>query len=226
MATQEWLNISADDVRAEYARVGFSLPPRAAHRESSDDFELLAGKWEVEWSPFRTDHAPSFHQLMEVAPLRDSMGSRSGGRCAQWADTVQSAAREPVRQVVDGMTVGVVDVLAHAFQLAQQKTYCSSEARKNCPPSPPASVVLSTVPVCTEFVVPSMTPEALAYAGVAPRVTDPSNTDGASWLSRIPPCSWVLMRGTLVPEDAVVSGIAPDRPSCWTAGRSIHLNDC
>ncbi|WP_051696062.1 hypothetical protein [Streptomyces sp. NRRL S-244] len=67
VAAQSWLGISADDVRAEYARVGFTLPPRAACPESPADFDLLAGAWEVDWSPFRTDHAPSFHQLMEVA---------------------------------------------------------------------------------------------------------------------------------------------------------------
>lgn len=77
------MNNSADDVRAEYARVGFSLLPQAACREPHDDFELLAGKWEVEWSPFRTDRAPSFHQLMEVAQnlglsLRTLTGRLSG----------------------------------------------------------------------------------------------------------------------------------------------------
>ncbi|WP_455567676.1 wHTH domain-containing protein [Streptomyces celluloflavus] len=67
VAAQEWSGLSADDVRAEYGRLGFTLPPRAACRESPDDFELLAGKWEVDWSPFRTDRAPTFHQLVEVA---------------------------------------------------------------------------------------------------------------------------------------------------------------
>lgn len=67
VAAQSWLDVSADDVRAEYARVGFTLPPRAACREAAADFDLLAGAWEVDWSPFRTDRAPSFHQLLEVA---------------------------------------------------------------------------------------------------------------------------------------------------------------
>ncbi|GGX64698.1 hypothetical protein GCM10010324_07090 [Streptomyces hiroshimensis] len=67
VATQGWLGLPADAVRAEYERLGFTLPPQAACRESPDDFDLLAGDWEVEWSPFRTDRAPSFHQLMVVA---------------------------------------------------------------------------------------------------------------------------------------------------------------
>ncbi|MFI1519428.1 wHTH domain-containing protein [Kitasatospora cineracea] len=67
VAAQGWLELSADEVRVEYGRLGFILPPQPVCRESADDFELLAGEWEVEWSPFRTDRAPSFHQLMEVA---------------------------------------------------------------------------------------------------------------------------------------------------------------
>ncbi|MGW3075691.1 wHTH domain-containing protein [Kitasatospora sp. NPDC001132] len=67
MSAQEWSGMSADDVRAEYERLGFTLPPRPNCRESLDDFDLLAGEWEVDWSPFRTDRAPTFHQLMEVA---------------------------------------------------------------------------------------------------------------------------------------------------------------
>ncbi|MFI5643095.1 ATP-binding protein [Kitasatospora sp. NPDC051705] len=67
VAAQGWLDLSAEEVRAEYQRLGFALPPRAACQESPDDFELLSGRWEVDWSPFRTDSAPSFHQLLEVA---------------------------------------------------------------------------------------------------------------------------------------------------------------
>ncbi|MFG2916659.1 hypothetical protein ACGF0D_27700 [Kitasatospora sp. NPDC048298] len=67
VAAQGWLELSVEDVRAEYARLGFTLPPRADCRESPEDFELLAGGWEVDWSPFRTDRAPSFHQLIEVS---------------------------------------------------------------------------------------------------------------------------------------------------------------
>ncbi|MFJ9527315.1 wHTH domain-containing protein [Streptomyces cyaneofuscatus] len=66
-ATQGWLELTADEVRATYERLGFTLPPRGIARESPGDFDLLAGDWEVEWEPFRTDRAPSFHQLMEVA---------------------------------------------------------------------------------------------------------------------------------------------------------------
>ncbi|QHC26006.1 wHTH domain-containing protein [Streptomyces sp. GS7] len=67
VATQGWLDLPAEDVRAEYEHLGFTLPPRAACRESPDDFELLAGNWDVDWSPFRTDRVPDFHQLIEVA---------------------------------------------------------------------------------------------------------------------------------------------------------------
>ncbi|MES9505779.1 hypothetical protein ABWJ92_05120 [Streptomyces sp. NPDC000609] len=68
VAAQDWSGLSANDVRAGYRRLGFTLPPQAAvRRESPDDFELLAGRWEVDWSPFRTDRAPSFHQLVAVA---------------------------------------------------------------------------------------------------------------------------------------------------------------
>ncbi|MFI7326664.1 ATP-binding protein [Streptomyces rubiginosohelvolus] len=66
IAAQGWLDLTVDEVRAEYERLGFTLPPRAACPVSPDDFDLLAG-WEADWSPFRTDRAPSFHQLMEVA---------------------------------------------------------------------------------------------------------------------------------------------------------------
>jgi hypothetical protein len=67
VAAQGWLGITADEARATYAELGFTLPPPATCPESPDDFDLLAGKWEVDWSPFRTDRAPSFFQLMEVA---------------------------------------------------------------------------------------------------------------------------------------------------------------
>ncbi|MGW2682498.1 wHTH domain-containing protein [Streptomyces sp. NPDC001414] len=67
VATQGWLNNSANEVRAECVRVGFSLLPQAACRVPPDEFEILAGKWEAEWSSFRTDRAPSLHRLMEVA---------------------------------------------------------------------------------------------------------------------------------------------------------------
>ncbi|MER7757126.1 ATP-binding protein [Kitasatospora sp. NPDC097643] len=67
VAAQGWQGLSADEVRDEYEWLGFTLPPPAACPESPDDFELLAGRWDVDWSPFRTDRAPSFHQLMEVA---------------------------------------------------------------------------------------------------------------------------------------------------------------
>ncbi|MFG2914979.1 ATP-binding protein [Kitasatospora sp. NPDC048298] len=67
MSAREWSGLSADDVRAEYEHLGFTLPPQPTCRESLDDFDLLAGEWEVDWSPFRTDRAPTFHQLMEVA---------------------------------------------------------------------------------------------------------------------------------------------------------------
>ncbi|WP_326615520.1 ATP-binding protein [Streptomyces anulatus] len=67
VAAQDASELTAEEVRADYERLGFTLPPRADRPESPDDFDLLAGFWEVDWSPFRTDRAPSFHQLMEVA---------------------------------------------------------------------------------------------------------------------------------------------------------------
>lgn len=67
VSSQGLLDLGVDEVRAMYADIGFTLPPRANCPESPDDSDLLAGDWEVEWSPFRTDCAPSFHQLMEVA---------------------------------------------------------------------------------------------------------------------------------------------------------------
>ncbi|MFH8608249.1 ATP-binding protein [Streptomyces sp. NPDC018029] len=67
IAVQGWLGLSADDVRAEYERLGFSLPPRPTCRELPDDFELLGGSDGVDWSPFWTDRAPDFHQLITVA---------------------------------------------------------------------------------------------------------------------------------------------------------------
>ncbi|KPI06671.1 hypothetical protein OK074_4110 [Actinobacteria bacterium OK074] len=67
IATQRELDLSADDVRAEYGRLGFTLPPRATCRESPDDFELLAGDQEADWPPFQTNRVPSFRQLMGVA---------------------------------------------------------------------------------------------------------------------------------------------------------------
>ncbi|MEU7578206.1 ATP-binding protein [Streptomyces sp. NPDC041068] len=67
IAVQGWLELSADDVRAEYERLGFSLPPRATCRELPDDFELLGGYAGSDWSPFWTDRAPDFYQLITVA---------------------------------------------------------------------------------------------------------------------------------------------------------------
>ncbi|MGC5544823.1 ATP-binding protein [Streptomyces griseus] len=67
VAVQGWLDLTAEEVRAEYERLGFTLPPRGGSPESPDDFHLLAGYGEGEWAPFRTDRAPRFHQLVEVA---------------------------------------------------------------------------------------------------------------------------------------------------------------
>ncbi|MFF9346981.1 ATP-binding protein [Streptomyces sp. NPDC014734] len=67
VAARSWSGLSAEEVRDRYERLGFVLPPRATCRESSADFDLLAGDWGVEWEPFRTDRAPTFFQLMEVS---------------------------------------------------------------------------------------------------------------------------------------------------------------
>ncbi|MFD5700630.1 wHTH domain-containing protein [Streptomyces lasiicapitis] len=67
LAVRGWLELSADDVRAEYERLGFSLPPRATCRELPDDFELLGGYDGSDWLPFWTDRTPDFIQLITVA---------------------------------------------------------------------------------------------------------------------------------------------------------------
>ncbi|MFF3271721.1 ATP-binding protein [Streptomyces chrestomyceticus] len=65
--TQNKLGCSAEDVRAEYGRLGFELPPRPTSRESPDDLRLLAGCGDVGWPPFRTDRVPGFYQLVDVS---------------------------------------------------------------------------------------------------------------------------------------------------------------
>ncbi|MFF2146381.1 ATP-binding protein [Kitasatospora sp. NPDC058190] len=67
VAAQDWLDLSIEEIRSEYARLGFTLPPRADCRESPEDFVLLAGGPEPGWEPYRTDCAPSFYQLIRAS---------------------------------------------------------------------------------------------------------------------------------------------------------------
>ncbi|MFE4976117.1 ATP-binding protein [Kitasatospora sp. NPDC056651] len=67
LAVQEWFELSAEEVRSAYARLGFTLPPRPDCRESPDDFDLLAGAVDPFWSPFLTDRAPRFHELVKAS---------------------------------------------------------------------------------------------------------------------------------------------------------------
>ncbi|MEU5586868.1 wHTH domain-containing protein [Streptomyces chrestomyceticus] len=88
LAAQIRMGWSADDARAAYGCLGFELPPRPTCRSSPDDLQLLAGRGEAFWAPFRTDRAPEFHQLIDVsAHLGLSIRTLLNRLAAYWVKT-------------------------------------------------------------------------------------------------------------------------------------------